>query len=81
MIVTETLLTSLLNSAISRSIHVSVVSRLLLTDEVLGPCQRFLARTTSVILSSYEVMKGFVTLRSVLDGWCLWSNVVVRLMS
>ena len=81
MTVTETLLTSLLDSAISRSIHVSVVSRLLLTDEVLGPCLGFLAMTTSVILSSYEVMKGFVTLRSFLDGCCSWSSVVVRLMS
>ena len=64
MTVTETLLISLLDSAVSRITHGSVVSRLRLTDEGLGPCQRFVARTAPMILSSYEVMKGFVILRS-----------------
>ena len=81
MTVTETLLTSLLDSAISCSFRGSMVSRLLLTDEVLSTCQGFLVRTTSMTLISYEVLKDFVILRSLLNSWFSWSFVVVRLMN
>ena len=56
---TETLLTCLLDSAVSRSIHGSVVSRLRLTDEVLGPCQGFVTRTTSMIMNLVQSTEGF----------------------